>query len=184
MDLNEFTKWRQKTLLGTSLTLVAPTGQYDATRLINQGSNRWAFKPELGLSRRWGNWIFDAYGAVWFFTTNPEFFSHNALFLGTNTKSEAPIGAFESHISYDVKPRLWASLDANFWTGGRTSINGVENLGTLQRNSRIGCTVSVPILNHQAVKFSYNNGAYIRFGGNYQNVSVAWQYSWQGKRGL
>jgi hypothetical protein len=181
MSVNEYAKWQQKTILGASFTLVTPTGQYDPTRLINQGSNRWAFKPELGFSRRWGHWIFDTYGAVWVFSTNPEFFSHNAISPGTNTKAEAPVGAFEGHVSYDVKPRLWVSLDVNFWTGGRTSINGVENLGTLQRNSRIGGTLSVPVSSHQALKLSYNNGAYVRFGGDYQNVSVAWQYSWQGR---
>ena len=57
-------KWHQKTLLGVSLKVVAPTGQYDPTKLINLGANRWAFKPELGLSRRWGHWVLDAYGGV------------------------------------------------------------------------------------------------------------------------
>jgi len=181
MSMNEYVKWRQKALLGTSFTFVAPTGQYDLTRLINQGSNRWAFKPELGFSRRWGHWIFDAYGAVWFFTTNPEFFSHNAFSPGANTKSEDPVGAFEGHLSYDMRPRLWASLDANFWTGGRTSVNGVQNPVTLQRSSRIGGTISIPLSGHHALKFSYSNGAYVRYGGDYQSVAVAWQYSWQGR---
>ena len=181
MPVNEYAKWRQKTLLGASFTLVAPTGQYDPTRLINQSSNRWGFKPELGFSHRWGNWLFDAYGAVWLFTVNPEFFSHNDLSPGTNTKAEAPVVAFEGHLSYDVKPRLWASLDVNFWTGGSTSVNGVQDLGTLQRSSRIGGTTSIPISKHQALKFSYSKGAYIRFGGNYQNISAAWQYSWLGR---
>jgi hypothetical protein len=119
----EFRSWRQKTLIGTSLTVVAPTGQYDPTRLINQGSNRWAFRPELGLSQRWGHWILDAYGGVWFFTTNPEYFSHNPSYPGTRTQSEAPVGAFEGHLSYDIKNnrRFRVSLDGNFWVGGRTS---------------------------------------------------------------
>lgn len=181
MDVKEYARWRQKTLLGASLTLVTPTGQYDPTRLINQGSNRWAFKPEIGLSRRVGHWIFDAYGAAWFFTENPEFFSHNAFSPGTNSRTESPVGAGESHISYDFKPRLWTSLDINFWTGGQTSINGVKNVASLQKSSRIGGTISVPVSTHQALKFSYSNGAYVRYGGDYQNVSVAWQYSWHGR---
>lgn len=181
MTLDEYSKWREKTLLGVSFKLITPTGQYDPTKLINLGSNRWAFKPELGFSRRWGNWIFDSYGAIWFFTTNPQFFSHNAFFPGTNAKAQAPVEAFEGHISYNLKPRLWASFDANFWTGGGITINRVENLGTLQRNSRIGATVSVPVSKHQTLKFGYSNGAYIRYGGDYQNVSVGWQYSWYGK---
>ena len=181
MDVQDFLKWRQKTLLGFSFRLVAPTGQYDPTKLINYGANRWAFKPELGLSRRWEHWVLDTYGAVWFFTANHDFFSRNQFSPGTNVQKQNLTFAFEGHLSYDVKPRLWASLDGNFWVGGRSSLNGVENPNTLQRNSRIGGTISIPVSRHQALKFSYNRGAYIRYGGNYQNVSAAWQYSWVGR---
>jgi hypothetical protein len=181
MEPHEFSTWRQKTLVGVSLKVIAPTGQYDPTKLINYGGNRWAFKPEVGLSQRWGHWLLDTYGAVWFFTTNPEFFSRNQFNLGVTAQTEKPVGAFEGHLSYDVKPRFWASLDGNFWLGGKTSLNGVENSSTEQKNSRIGGTVSIRISRHQSLKFSYSNGAYIRYGGNYQNVSMAWQYSWLGR---
>jgi len=159
---------------------VAPTGQYDPTKLINWGNNRWAFKPEVGYSRRRKNWLVDAYLGGWFYTTNPEFFSRNQFFPGTRTQSESPIVVFEGHLSYDFKPRLWVSLDGNFWYGGETSLSGVPNAKTTERNSRIGATASIPISKHQSLKFSYNNGAYIYYGGNFQNVSVAWQYSWIG----
>jgi hypothetical protein len=180
MPLEGFLNWRQKMLIGTSLKIVAPSGQYDPTKLINLGANRWAFKPEIGYSQRWGRWLLDAYAAAWFFTTDPEFFSHNPYFPGTQTQSESPVAAFEGHLSYDVRPHLWVSLDANFWRGGETSLNGVSNSLTVQRNSRIGATAAIPITKHQDLKISYNNGAYINYGGNYQNVSVAWQYSWVG----
>lgn len=181
MSVREFTKWRQKTLLGASLTMVAPTGQYDPTRLINQSANRWAFKPELGFSHRRGNWVVDAYAAGWFFTTNNDFFSRNAFSPGTNIKTEAPIAAIETHLSRDFRPRLWVSLDGNFWHGGQSSINGVEKALTVQSNSRVGVTASVPVGKHQSLKFSYNRGAYVRVGGDFQNVSVGWQYSWLGR---
>ena len=48
MAPGEYSKWRQKTLVGFSFKVVAPTGQYDPTKLINWGANRWAFRPELG----------------------------------------------------------------------------------------------------------------------------------------
>jgi hypothetical protein len=183
MDVKDFTKWRQKTLLGLSLKVVAPTGQYDPTRLINYGGNRWAFKPELGVSQRRRRWVVDTYGAVWFFTTNDEFFSRNLYNPGVTTQSEKPVIAFEAHLSYDVKRRLWASLDGNFWYGGRTTLNGVENSSSLQENSRVGGTLSIPVpaSNHQSLKFNYSAGAYITYGGNYKSVSVAWQYSWLGR---
>jgi hypothetical protein len=166
---------------GASLTVLAPTGQYDAQRLINQGNNRWAFKPEIGFSRRWGHWVLDAYGAVWFFTTNPEYFSNNDFSPGINTLDQKPIGAFEGHLSYDVRERLWASLDGNFWYGGNTVLNGVEVPDSRQANSRIGGSVSVPLSRHQSLKFSFNSGVYIHLGGDYNTVSVSWQYSWLGR---
>jgi hypothetical protein len=113
--------------------------------------------------------------------TNHEFFSHNQYSPGVNMQSQSPTGSFEGHLSYDVKPRLWVSLDGNFWFGGTSSLNGVANPVTLQRNSRVGVTASLPVTKHQSLKFSYSNGAYIRYGGNYRNISVAWQYSWLGR---
>ena len=181
MNVSDFIKWRQKTIIGASVRVVTPTGQYDPAKLINFGSNRWAFKPEVGLSRRWGHWVVDGYAGVWFYTPNHEFFSHNEFSPGTNVQTQDPIAAFEGHLSYDVKPRLWASFDGNFWVGGRTSINGVENPDSLQKNSRIGGTASVPISKRQSLKFSFNRGAYIQYGGNFNNVSVGWQYSWLGR---
>jgi hypothetical protein len=183
MDLPKFKRWHQKTILGASLLVLPPLGQYDPTRLINLGANRWSFRPELGYSRRLGHWVIDAYGGVWFFTTNPDYFSRNEYFPGTNTQTQKPMASLQGHLSYDIKPRLWASLDGNFWFGGRTSLNGVENSNTLETNSRLGATISVPIPKtiHQSLKFSYSGHVYVQFGGDFQTVSVAWQYSWLGR---
>jgi hypothetical protein len=176
MQAREYAKWNQKTLLGVSLKVVAPTGQYDPNKLINWGANRWAFKPELGFSRRRKHLVLDAYGGVWLYTTNQRSYSAS----GPQPQTQQPIGSFEGHLSYDLKPRLWFSLDGNFWFGGVTSLSGIDNLATRQTSSRIGVTASLPLSKHQSIKVSYANGAYVRFGGNYQNVSAAWQYSWLG----
>jgi hypothetical protein len=181
MSVQGYRDWRQKTIIGLSLRVVAPTGQYDSTKLINWGNNRWGFKPELGMSRRWGHWVADAYGGAWLYTRNPEFFSRNKYSPDVSVQSQATIGAFEGHLSYDVKPRLWASLDGNFWFGGTTSLNEIENSASTLRSSRVGGTVSLPISKHQSIKLSYNNGAYIKYGGNFQCISVGWQYSWLGR---
>jgi Putative MetA-pathway of phenol degradation len=163
--------------LGVSVKVLIPTGQYSPTKLVNWGANRWAVKPEFGYSERWGNWMLDAYAGVWFYTTNPRFFSPPSA----KPQSEEPIGSFEGHLSYDVKPRLWFSLDGNFWFGGVTSLSGIANPATRQTSSRIGATASLPLDKHQSLKFSYDDGDYIRYGGNYQSVSVGWQYSWLGR---
>lgn len=181
MNVEDFSRWRQKTLLGASFTVQTPTGQYDSSRLINTGNNRWAFKPEIGLSRRWKHWVFDAYGSVWFFTANRNWYFNDPFSPGPNQQTENPMGATELHLSYDMKPRLWVSIDGNYWYGGETSVNGVPTPTTLQANSRLGATAAIPVSKHQSIKFSYSGGTYVRFGGDYQDISFAWQYSWLGR---
>ncbi len=174
----EFAKWKQKVVLGASLKVIAPTGQYDPKKLINWGINRWAFKPEFGYSERWGHWVLDGYAGIWFYTTNPSSYDGPA----PRPQTEGPVGSFEGHLSYDFTKRgAWASLDGNFWRGGITALNGIRNLESEQSSSRIGGTVAFPIFKHQSIKIAYSDGTYIRFGGNYQNVQVAWQYSWLGR---
>jgi hypothetical protein len=174
MDPAEMAKWRQTVLLGASLEISAPTGQYNPTKLVNWGNNRWGFKPEIGYSERFGHWVLDAYAGVWFFTENPEYYP------GARTLGEATVGAVEAHLSYDFRPGVWVSLDGNYWWGGVTSLNGVANLSTDQKNSRVGVTAAVRITRHQSIKLSFSEGAYISYGGNYRNITLAWQYAWHG----
>lgn len=185
MDARQFAKWKQKMLLGASLRVLAPTGQYNGTKLVNWGLNRWALKPELGYSQRFGNWVLDGYGGAWFYTINQSFYDLPI----PRPQIESPIGSFEGHLSYEFrkfrgikKLAAWASLDGNFWWGGVTSLNNIRNPDTRQTSSRLGGTFSLPITNNQSFKIAYSDGTYIRFGGNYQNLQVAWQYSWIGKR--
>jgi hypothetical protein len=177
MQVSEYLKWVEKGLMGVSVKVVPPTGQYDPNRLINWGSNRWSFKPEFGYSRRRKHMVLDAYAGLWVFTKNQQSFSAT----GPQPQTQNPIGSFESHLSYDLKPRLWLSLDGNFWIGGEASLKGVDNPATRQISSRLGVTASVPLSKHQSFKVSYSDDVYTRFGGAYRNVSAAWQYSWLGR---
>ncbi len=171
MGIREFVAYREGVVIGTSLTVVLPTGQYDPARVINPGTNRWAVKPEVGFSKRWNRYVMDWYGGVWLFASN------TAFFPGSSLRSQAPIGALEAHLSYYIKRSLWASLDGNFWTGGHSTVNGSSNRDAA-RNSRVGATVSLPITHHQSLKFSVSKGAYVLTGGDYTTVSAGWQYSW------
>jgi hypothetical protein len=174
MRLTEFREWKEKSLIGVSVTAVVPTGQNDRARVLNLGSNRWAFKPELGLTKRWGRWVAEGYGGMWLFTSNRTFYP------GNTNRAQRPMTAIEGHLGYYVKPGLWASIDSNFWVGGKSSINGLQKQDA-QRESRLGMTLSVPIVRHQSFKVSFSRGAVTRIGGNFQTLSAAWQYSWIGK---
>jgi hypothetical protein len=166
-------------LLGASVRVAAPTGEYVDTQLVNIGTNRWSIKPEIGYMQRVGPLIVDAYAGVWLFTSNGDFFATDPA-APPKVRSQDPIGSFEFHVSYDVKLRLWISADFNYWRGGRTSVNGVVAAETLQANSRVGVTGSMPLTRHQSLKVSYSDGVVVSVGSRFKTLSVGWQYGWLG----
>jgi hypothetical protein len=175
MTAEEFASWKEQRLLGMSLTVIAPTGQYDPAKLINLGYNRWSIKPEVGYARHIGHWALDVYGGVWFYTSNQDYYPGN----GSSTQN--PIYVSEAHWSYAPKPRLWLSLDGNFWAGGRSTVNGVEQ-SRIQRNSHGGVTVSLPLSAHWSVKAAFSTGVYVPLGGDFKRVSLGAQYGWVGSK--
>ena len=168
--LNEFAKTSSRTVvLGTSLTNVAPTGQYSSEKIINISTNRWSFKPELGISYPVGNrWLIDLYAGLWLFTNNDSFYP------GSSVRTQDPLAAFQAHISYNVNPAMWAAIDLTYYTGGQSSINNNYN-DDRQNNMRIGATVVLPVNKQNSVKLAYSTGAIIRFGSDFSTLSIAWQ---------
>jgi hypothetical protein len=126
----EFAQRRPRTTLGASVVLVAPTGQYDPSKLINLGTNRWSLKPELGLSHPAGRWFLEGYAGAWLFGDNADFF-------GGSRREQQALASLQAHVSYVFRPRLWLAGDATFYTGGRTTLDGVPK-ADLQRNTRLG----------------------------------------------
>jgi Putative MetA-pathway of phenol degradation len=171
MKLKEFASYRQKTNLGISMTVVAPLGQYDPVKFVNIGSNRWSFKPEIGLSRalRQRRLVLDAYLGVWLFSPNRNYVGR--------TRTQDPIMNTQFHLSYNLTPRAWVAFDVNFFTGGRTTVDGVAG-NDLQHNSRLGGTLSVPFSRRQSMKFGYSFGAYTTVGANFHSISAGYQYLW------
>ena len=166
----EFAREKPSTLIGASLTVIAPTGQYDPRRLVNLGSNRWAFKPEVGLSKPAGRWTFEIVSGVWLFTKNSNFF-------GGAQRKQRPLASVGGDVIYTIRPRMWISANATFYMGGRSVLNGAIN-NDLQKNSRAGTTFSFPINQRQSIKVAYSKGVTARIGGNLSTVGVAWQYVW------
>ena len=167
----EFARSRRPTIVGVSLQIVAPVGQYYSDKLINLGTNRWQFKPEIGVSRAVGRWTIDGYTGVWLYTTN------DAFFPGSSTRTQDPLFSVQAHASYTLRPRLWFALDGTWYAGGTTTVNGVTNVDR-QSNSRIGGTFSLPLTARQSLKVSYSTGATTRFGGDFNTAAIAWQLSW------
>ena len=170
MNPEEFAAYKPKTVVGASVSVIAPTGQYDPRRLVTLSSNRWAFKPEVGFSKPAGRWTLEAACGVWIFAANKNFF-------GGARREQKPLVSFQSAAIYTLRRRMWASVNATYYTGGQTTVNGVAN-SDRQGNSRVGATFSLPLNQRQSIKVAWAKGLTTRFGGHVNAVAVAWQYVW------
>ncbi len=159
-----------RTIIGASLLVQAPTGEYEPDKLINIGTNRWSVKPAIGAI--WPlrpTWLLEAEVGVWLFGNNDEF-------LG-QTREQDPILSTEFHLIKRIRPGLWASLDANFYLGGRTTVGGVEG-SDFQRNSRVGATAVLPIKGKHALRGSFSTGVVTESGGDYTIINLSYIYAW------
>jgi hypothetical protein len=169
LTVQDFAKAPHKTILGASINMVVPTGQYFNDKLINLGTNRWAFRPELALSHPFSKkWMIDCYAGVWLFTSNPSFYPGNTV------KTQNPMGSFQAHLSYNVSLRAWVAFDLTYYTGGNSQLNG-QPKDDRQSNSRIGTTLVFPTGKFSALKFAVSTGAIVRSGANFTSFSVGWQ---------
>ncbi|TMH31593.1 MAG: transporter [Betaproteobacteria bacterium] len=172
LTLKEFQDYEQDLIIGASLQVSAPWGQYDDTRVVNIGTNRWSFKPEVGISKAEGPWTLELTAAATLFTDNKDFF-------GGNTRSQDPLYSIQAHAIYNFRSGIWGSLDATYFAGGRTTLNGTLN-SDLQQNWRAGGTLAFPVDIHNSVKLYASSGVSARTGNNYDLLGIAWQYRWGG----
>ena len=154
-------------ILGASFKVLAPTGHYDKDKLINVGANRWAVKAELGyMVPIKPKWLVELEVGAWFFGDNDRF-------LGV-TREQKPVVSAEIHIVKRFKPGFWASLDLNYFKGGRSTVGG-DVRADVQRNSRIGGTVVVPFRGRHAVKVGYSTGVVTKTGSDFDQFLVSYQ---------
>ena len=173
MSLEEMRKQRNNgTILGASITVQPPTGQYYSDKLVNLGTGRWAFKPEIALSQPLGKkWLLDFYTAVWLFTDN------NSYYTGNSLRSQDAIATVQGHISYNISPFAWAALNTTYYVGGNSTVNGIDNDDQVS-NFRLGATLVVPVSKRSGIKMAFSKGAFVVRGSNFSSLSIGWSYSW------
>lgn len=167
----EFVRTRPATIVGVSLTAVAPSGQYDPAKLVNLGTNRWAFKPEIGVSHPRGRWHIEGYAGVWLFADNDRYFP------GASHRLQDPVFALQGHVSYTFPRRTWISVNSTWYAGGQAVVDGGAPTAR-QRNLRLGATLSTPLGRRQSIKLFASTGASTRTGTDFNTVGAAWQVFW------
>ena len=175
LDPATFMKKAPDRTLGASIVMLLPTGQYMEDKLVNLGANRWAIKPEVGGSRQFGRWNIDGSAGVWFFTDNNEF-------LGGSKRKQDPIVALQGHVSYTFRPQMWLGASLTWYHGGQSTVDGVTK-DDRQDNMRAGVTFSMPVAQRQSLKLSWSTGAATRIGGDFDLISLSYQYLWFDRSG-
>ncbi len=170
LSLKEFRRWEQDLIVGASLQISVPLGQYDDSRLVNIGTNRWFVKPELGLSKALGPLTLELSAAATLFTDNTHFY-------GGRRRSQDPIYSTQGHLIYGFRSGIWASVDAAYFWGGSTAIDGVPK-DDRQENWRVGGTLAFPIDARNSVKLYTSSGVSARTDNNFDLLGIAWQYRW------
>src|SRR5439155_23749609 len=171
LSMDEYATYHQAVIVGASLHVTAPLGQYDSTKLLNVGTNRWSIKPELGVSKAWGPVTLEVIPAITFFTNNDDF-------LRGKTLAQNPIYSLQGHLIYEFSRALWATFDATYYTAGRTTIDGEK--GERLENVRLGLTTALSVSRHQSIKLFGSAGVYNRTANNFWAVGLAWQFRWGG----
>lgn len=170
LSMREFKDYQQDTIIGFKFKTTAPLGVYESDKLLNIGSNRWSFTPEFGISQEIGRWTLEAAASAEIYTDNDDFDNGK-------TRQQDPIYAFQGHAIYSFPRHIWASIGAIYYTGGRTTIDGV-NKNDLQENWRIGATLTLPVNRKHSIKLFGNSGVSTRTGTDYDSLGIAWQYRW------
>ncbi len=170
IDLKELKDYHQDLIVGVSLKVSAPFSQYDPTKLVNIGTNRWSFKPELGLSKALGSWTVDLYTGVTIYTTNSDF-------LNGGTLQQSSVFSVQGHVMHNFSNGIWLALDTTYYWGGRTTANGIRS-DLLQAASRVGATLALPINRHNSIKLYGAAGTSSRTHAYSNDVGIGWQYRW------
>ena len=170
LSYEEFGRFQQETIVGLSFKLTVPSGTYDNDKLLNIGTNRWSFEPEIGVSKALGRWTVEAAAAVIFYTDNDDFNQGQ-------TRQQDPIYSLQGHLVYSFPHNIWAALGVTYYEGGRTTIEGISS-DDLQQNWRGGFTLALPIDRKHSIKLYGNSGVSTRTGTDYDTLGLAWQYRW------
>ena len=169
----DFASYRQDWVLGGSLQLGLPVGDYDPARLVNIGTNRQSSKLELGVSKNLERWLLEV-------SLADTVYEDNTNFYGGRVREQESIASLQGHAVYRFSSGIWLAIDATRYRGGETTTNGVSS-NDLQSNDRFGLTASLPINAKHSVKLAASTGVSTRTGTDFDTVAAVWQYAWGGR---
>lgn len=124
LKLPEFVKHAPGFQLYGLIGANVPIGDYERTRPLNIGTNRWAIRvgapmvlPLLSPARPL---IIEIVPSIFFYTANNDPF-------GADTRSQDPRLVLETHASYSLTKKFWIGGDLRYQWGAETTTDGVPD---------------------------------------------------------
>jgi len=122
--------------------LAVPIGEYDNSKPLNIGMNRWYGRIGAPIIVQIGSWVpgrrttLEFLPAVWLFGPNDDL-------VGKTLKTD-PMFQLDAHVTRDLAKNLWTSFDLVWYTGGQASVDGVagEKLNNLGLGFTLGYTIN------------------------------------------
>lgn len=136
-----------ETIVGAGLAVQLPTGNYMEDKLINLGTNRFTFRPQLGVVHSWGNWSLETTGLVALYTDNNEFYNGKKL-------EQDPLYIIHSHLIYTFRPGVWAGVSGGYDYGGKSTVDGTSK-DDLKQNLGWAFSLGFPVSRRLGVKVAY-----------------------------
>ncbi|MBP7243270.1 transporter [Amaricoccus sp.] len=164
LDVNLIGPPAQKSLVdvlryepGFSLDLIVdlavPIGEYDDSRSLNLGQNRWYGRVGAPIVWQLGAWVpgrrttLEFLPAVWLFGKNDDF-------VGQTLETD-PLFQLDAHLTRDFTQHLWGSLDGSWYQGGAASLDGVD--GEKLDNLAFGLTLGYQINDNLGLTVGYKS---------------------------
>ncbi len=104
-------------------------------------------------------------------------YTDNNSFNSDLTRQQDPIYSTQLHLTHSFPQNIWAALSVTYYTGGQTTIDGVDK-NDLQQNWRTGFTLALPIDRYHSIKLYGSSGISQRTGNDFDALGLAWQYRW------
>src|SRR6185369_13177179 len=133
--------------------LALPIGKYNNNQTLNIGQNRWYGRLGAPVVWQFGDWVpgrrttLEFLPSVWIFGNKNDY-------VGQTLKTD-PLFQLDAHLTRDFIEAFWGSIDASWYDGGKSTINGIE--GKRLNYAAWGLTLGYKINDNMNLTFGYKS---------------------------
>lgn len=155
--------------------LAFPVGQYDEKKLVNIGLNRWYGRIAIPMKYHFGVFSpgymssLEIIPAAWLFTENSDFMGHKL--------DNKPLWSVEAHLTHDLSPSLFASIDMLYQTGFESEIDGTE-VGEKLEIGQLGLSFNYQVTDNVSIRTGYSSNVFGDANLETSAVRLQFVYAW------